>query len=143
MATSYMANYVPILIQLILAVGLAVILVVLSTLIGWRRKNKVKLAAYECGITPQGDAQSRFAVKFYLVAIVFILFDIEAVFLLPWAVVFRSLRWLGFVEMFVYIAIVLAGFAYIWQKGVLDWNTPERGEEGLRTVYYPAAPRGR
>lgn len=129
-----MSNYVPILIQLILAVGLAVGLVAISELIGWRRRSKVKSAAYECGVTPQGDANRRFAVKFYLVAIVFILFDVEAVFLLPWAVVFRQLKWLGFVEMLVYIGIVLAGFAYIWQKGVLDWNQPERAEGG------PASP---
>ena len=129
-----MSNYVPILIQLILAVGLAVGLVAISELIGWRRRSKVKSAAYECGITPQGDANRGFAVKFYLVAIVFILFDVEAVFLLPWAVVFRQLKWLGFVEMLVYLGIVLAGFAYIWQKGVLDWNQPERAEGG------PASP---
>lgn len=126
--SSYMANYAPILIQLILAAGLAVALVAISELIGWRRKSKVKSQAYECGVTPQGNARSRFAVKFYLVAIIFILFDIEAVFLLPWAVEFRKLKWLGFVEMLVYIAIVLAGFAYIWKKGVFDWNTPERSE---------------
>lgn len=129
---NYMANYGPILIQLILALGLAIVLVIASTLIGWRRKNKVKLSAYECGVTPRGDAAHSFAVKFYLVAIVFILFDIEAVFLLPWAVVFRQLRWLGFIEMLVYIGIVLAGFAYIWKKGVLNWNTPERSDAGLR-----------
>ena len=129
-----MSNYVPILIQLILAVGLAVGLVAISELIGWRRRSKVKSAAYECGITPQGDANRGFAVKFYLVAIVFILFDVEAVFLLPWAVVFRQLKWLGFIEMLVYIGIVLTGFAYIWQKGVLDWNQPERAEGG------PASP---
>ena len=129
-----MSNYVPILIQLILAVGLAVGLVAISELIGWRRRSKVKSAAYECGVTPQGDANRRFAVKFYLVAIVFILFDVEAVFLLPWAVVFRQLKWLGFIEMLVYIGIVLTGFAYIWQKGVFDWNLPERAEGG------PASP---
>jgi NADH-quinone oxidoreductase subunit A len=128
---SYMANYLPILIQFVLALALALGLIVASRLIGQRRRGKIKLSPYECGMTPKGDVRSGFAVKFYLVAIVFILFDIEAVFLLPWAVEFRRLRVLGFVEMIVYIAIVLAGFTYIWKRGVLDWNTPERNEPTL------------
>ncbi|MGH9535913.1 MAG: NADH-quinone oxidoreductase subunit A [Terriglobales bacterium] len=137
---NYLANYLPILIQFVLALGLAVGLIVVSRLVGQRRANKTKLAPYECGITPQGDVRSGFAVKFYLVAIVFILFDIEAVFLLPWAVEFRQLRWLGFVEMIIYIGIVLAGFTYIWKKGVLDWNTPERNEPGPASS--PTSPVG-
>ncbi|MHB8736567.1 MAG: NADH-quinone oxidoreductase subunit A [Terriglobales bacterium] len=128
MPQNYMTNYLPILIQLVLAIGLSVVIITLSTLIGRHRRTKRKLAPYECGVAPEGDASSRFAVKFYLVAIIFILFDIEAVFLIPWAVVFRSLKLAGFFEMVVYVAIVLAGFSYIWKKGVLDWNTPERAE---------------
>lgn len=128
--TDYIAGYLPILIQFILAGCLAIGLIVVSRRVGQRRKSRIKLSPYECGITPKGDVRSGFAVKFYLVAIVFILFDIEAVFLLPWAVEFRQLRWLGFVEMVIYIGIVLAGFAYIWKKGVLDWNAPDRGELG-------------
>jgi NADH-quinone oxidoreductase subunit A len=125
---NYMLNYVPILVQFVLAAALAAGLIALSWLIGWRRANRIKEQPYECGMNPVGDAQSRFAVKFYLVAIVFILFDIEAVFLVPWAVVYRHLKIFGFFEMLVYVAIVLAGFYYIWTKGVLDWNTPERAE---------------
>ncbi len=125
---NYMANYLPILIQLGLALGLSGGILALSWLLGLHRRTRRKLAAYECGVEPVGDAQNRFAVRFYLVAIIFILFDIETVFLIPWAVVFRSLKLFGFFEMLVYMAIVLAGFFYIWRKGVLDWNTPERAE---------------
>ncbi|MGH9481662.1 MAG: NADH-quinone oxidoreductase subunit A [Terriglobales bacterium] len=129
MPPSYMAGYLPILIQLLLGMGLAAIIVTLSYLIGKHRHSAVKGAAYECGITPVGDAEHRFSVKYYLVAIVFILFDIEAVFLIPWAVEMGRLKLFGFFEMLVYVGIVLAGFYYIWTKGVLDWNTPERAEE--------------
>jgi NADH-quinone oxidoreductase subunit A len=126
--SNYMLNYVPVLIQFVFAAALAAGLIALSWLVGWRRSNRIKAEPYECGMDPVGDAQSRFAVKFYLVAIVFILFDIEAVFLIPWAVVLRNLKIFGFFEMLVYVAIVLAGFYYIWTKGVLDWNTPERAD---------------
>ena len=125
----YMAGYLPILIQLVLGIGLSIIIVTLSYLIGKHRRSAVKGRPYECGITPVGDAEHRFSVKFYLVAIIFILFDIEAVFLIPWAVEMRQLKLFGFFEMLVYMAIVLAGFYYIWTKGVIDWNTPERSEE--------------
>lgn len=125
---NYMANYLPIAIQLVLALGLSVVLVILSQLVGWRRKSRVKGQPYECGMMPRGDAQHRFSVKFYLIAIVFILFDIEAIFLIPWAVIFRDLKMKGFIEMMVYMVIVLAGFYYIWAKGIIDWNSPERAE---------------
>ena len=124
-----MAGYLPILIQLVLGIGLSIIIVTLSYLVGKHRRSAVKGRPYECGITPVGDAEHRFSVKFYLVAIVFILFDIEAVFLIPWAVEMHKLKLFGFFEMLVYMAIVLAGFYYIWTKGVIDWNTPERSEE--------------
>ena len=129
---NYFARYIPLLIQVIVAVGLAAVMVLLSHLLGKHKWTRAKNSAYECGITPTGDAQSRFSVKFYLVAMLFILFDVEAVFLYPWAVVFRDLpkitgsRWFGFNEMLVYIGLVLVGFFYIWKKGVLDWNKPER-----------------
>ncbi len=124
----YIVHYVPVLIQFVLALGFALVIVAISYLVGQHRRTRRKLSPYECGIIPTGDAQHRFAVKFYLVAIVFILFDIEAVFLLPWAVVYRQLLLFGFLEMLVYVGIVLAGFYYIWRKGVIDWNQPERAE---------------
>ncbi|MGH9466315.1 MAG: NADH-quinone oxidoreductase subunit A [Terriglobales bacterium] len=126
---SYMAHYLPILIQLVLGIGLAAILVTLSYLIGKHKRTPVKGGAYECGVIPVGDAEHRVSVKFFLVAIVFILFDIEAVFLIPWAIEMKQLKLFGFFEMLVYVAIVLAGFYYIWTKGVIDWNRPERASE--------------
>ncbi len=114
----------------LLAGGFAVAVVTLSSIIGYRRPTRAKLSPYECGMTPIGDTHGRFSVKFYLVAMLFILFDVEAVFLYPWAVILRRLKMFGFYEMLVYILIFLVGFFYIWKKGALDWGTPSarRGE---------------
>ena len=108
--------------QSVLALVIACALVTLSYVIGRKVKNKVKDMPYECGIAPTGDARERFSVKFYLVAMLFILFDIEAIFLYPWAVVYRELKMFAFFEMLLFIALVLAGFFYIWKKGALDWS---------------------
>ena len=116
--------YLPLVIHLLVAAFLAGMLITLSTLVGWKRPNKAKQQPYECGITPTGDAREPFSVKFYLVAIIFILFDVEAIFLYPWAFIFKSLRWFGFVEMLLYIGILLVGYFYLWKKGALDWNRP-------------------
>jgi NADH-quinone oxidoreductase subunit A len=129
MADNYFARYIPLLIHVLAAGGLAVVMVLLSTLIGQHKKNKVKMSPYECGMEPQGDVRSRFSVKFYLVAMLFILFDVEAVFLYPWAILLKSdLKMFGFWEMMVFIVIILAGLFYIWKKGVIDWNKPTKGE---------------
>jgi NADH-quinone oxidoreductase subunit A len=129
MADNYFARYLPLLIHVLAAAGLAVVMVLLSTLIGQHKKNKVKMSPYECGMEPQGDVRSRFSVKFYLVAMLFILFDVEAVFLYPWAILLKSdLKMFGFWEMMVFIAVILAGLFYIWKKGVIDWNKPTKGE---------------
>jgi len=125
---NYFARYIPLLIQVIVATGLALVMVLLSHLLGKHKWTRAKNSAYECGILPTGDAQSRFSVKFYLVAMLFILFDVEAVFLYPWAVIARKLGWFGFWEMLIYIGLVLVGFFYIWKKGAIDWNKPERSE---------------
>jgi NADH-quinone oxidoreductase subunit A len=127
MPDNYFARYLPLLMHFIVAGGFAVAVVVLSRLIGYRRPTRAKLSPYECGMAPVGDARQRFSVKFYLVAMLFILFDVEAVFLYPWAVILRDLKMFGFWEMLVYLAVVLAGYFYIWKKGVLDW-----GETGTR-----------
>lgn len=125
MPDNYLARYVPLLIQFLLAAAIASGMVVLSWLLGKHKPSKVKGMAYECGITPTGDARQRFSVKFYLVAMLFILFDVEAIFLYPWAVIFRDLKMFGFWEMFVYVVVVMGGFFYIWKKGVLDWSKPD------------------
>jgi NADH-quinone oxidoreductase subunit A len=123
MSGSGLQAYAPLVLQLLIAGVLATLLVSLSGLIGWRRPNRAKLQAYECGMEPTGDAREPFSVKFYLVAMVFILFDVEAIFLYPWAFVFRELKMRGFVEMMLYIAILLVGYIYLWKKGALDWHT--------------------
>jgi NADH-quinone oxidoreductase subunit A len=117
-------SYAPLLIHFLVAMGLAGVILTLSTLVGRHLPNRTKAQPYECGVTPTGDARQPFTVKFYLVAMLFILFDVEAVFLYPWAVVYRELHWLGFVEMLVYIAILLVGYVYLWKKGALDWSQP-------------------
>ncbi len=94
----------------------------LSAWVGAKPPSREKLSPYECGIPPVGDARERFSVSFYLVGMLFILFDVEAVFFYPWAVVYKDLKWFGFVEMFLYILILLAGYVYIWKKGALDWS---------------------
>ena len=114
-------TWFPVLVQSILAMVIAAALVTLSFVIGRRVKNKVKDMPYECGIAPTGDARQRFSVKFYLVAMLFILFDIEAIFLYPWAVVYKQLKMFGFLEMLTFVMLILAGFFFIWKKGVLDW----------------------
>jgi len=127
MPDNYFVNYLPLLIHMIIVGLVACGMVLLSWLIGWRRPTRAKMSPYECGMAPIGDARERFSVKFYLVAMLFILFDVEAVFLYPWAVILRDLKMFGFWEMLVYIGIVLVGFFYIWKKGVLDW-----GEDSMR-----------
>ena len=122
----------PVLTQVVFAVGMAVALVGAGLLLGRRVKNKVKDSPYECGITPVGSARNRFSVKFYLVGMLFILFDIEAIFLYPWAVVYRELKLFAFFEMLLFIVLVLAGFFYIWKKGVLNWAVDESSDEKIR-----------
>lgn len=122
MPSSYPEIYFPVLLQAIIAMLVAGGMIAISWLLGKKVRNPVKDQAYECGITPTGDARERFSVKFYLVAMVFIVFDIEAIFLYPWAVIYRELRLFGFVEMLLFIVLILCGFFYIWKKGVLDWS---------------------
>jgi NADH-quinone oxidoreductase subunit A len=122
MPTSYSDTYFPVVVQTILAILVAGALITLSFVLGKRVKDRVKDSPYECGMAPTGSARERFSVKFYLVAIVFILFDIEAVFLYPWAVVYRELKMFAFVEMLLFIALIVCGFFYIWKKGALDWS---------------------
>jgi NADH-quinone oxidoreductase subunit A len=131
MPDNYFERYLPFLIHILLAGGFATAVVSLSWLIGQRKPTRAKMSPYESGMTPVGDARGRTSVKFYLVAMLFILFDVEAVFLYPWAVILRDLKHFGLWEMFVYIGIVLVGFFYVWKKGVLEWG-PEAVRRGVR-----------
>src|SRR5512147_2201335 len=115
-------SYLPALTLFALAVAFAGATIVVSRLIGPHRPTREKNMPYECGIEPIGSAQERFPVKFYLVAMLFIIFDIEAVFLYPWAVVFKELKLFGFMEMIVFIALLLVGYIYVWKRGALEWD---------------------
>jgi NADH-quinone oxidoreductase subunit A len=115
-------SYLPILVLIAIAVAFALGSVVMSRLVGQKKPSTVKLAPYECGMPPVGSARERVSVKFYIIAMLFIVFDIEAVFLYPWAVVFKRLGLFGFVEMGVFIAILLVGYVYVWKKGALEWE---------------------
>jgi len=117
-----LAQYLPLAILFALALGLALLVVALGHLFGPRRPTPRKQIPYESGMKPIGPGQRRMSVRFYLVAVLFILFDVEVVFFLPWAVVFRDLKIVGFVEMTVFILVLLAGFVYAWKKGALEWD---------------------
>ena len=115
-------DYLPILVLLLLAGAFAAGNLLLSLLLGPRHPNPEKLSPYECGMVPVGTARERFSVKFYLVAMFFIVFDMEIVFLYPWAVAFRGLGWTGLAGMGTFMLILLVGYYYIWQKGGLEWQ---------------------
>lgn len=126
-----MVNYVPVLLILIIALGMAAVIIILSRFAAKNRPTREKLMPYECGVEPVGTARERQSVKFYLVAMVFLLFDIEAVFLVPWAVVFREvaetesyrhLRYVFYGEMMVFMVVLFVGLVYVWRKGILEWN---------------------
>jgi NADH-quinone oxidoreductase subunit A len=125
MPQNYLELYFPLLLQIGIALVLAAGLIGASAFLGKRLRNAVKDQPYECGMDPIGQANERFSVKFYLVAMLFILFDIEAIFLFPWAVVFRDLGFFTFFSMLVFLLLILTGFFYIWKKGALDWAKTE------------------
>ena len=115
-------NWLPVLVFLILVTGFAVVSLIGSWLLGLKKPRPEKLVPYECGMQPIGAARSRISVKFYLVAMLFLLFDIEAVFLFPWAVIYRDLKLFGFFEMLLFIVAILGGYVYVWKKGALEWE---------------------
>ena len=125
----YYWQYLPLLMQIVVAFGLAGMMVFASQFIGRHRNSKTKLEAYECGIEAVGDARRRFSVRFYMVAMLFILFDVETVFMMPWAVIYTKLpaitgsKLFGFWEMIVYLGFVAVGLYYIVRKGILNWST--------------------
>ena len=121
-----MQGWVSILIMVALGAGFALISVVLSSFLGPRKPTPEKLAPYECGMPPVGDARERQSVKFYLVAMIFLLFDIEIAFLYPWALALRALRWTGFFQLIVFFLILVTGYVYVWRKGVFNWGHEDR-----------------
>ncbi len=117
-----MNEYVPVVIMLVLAVATAVGMLAATSLIGPKKSFPDKMEPFECGESPIVSPKLRFSVKFYLVALFFVIFDIEAVFLYPWAVLFKELGWFGFVEMMIFIFILSIGLIYVWKRGALEWE---------------------
>lgn len=133
MSSFALKDYLPILLMFIVAFGFAAGNVLLSQLVGQRKSTRTKLMPYECGKDPVGSARERFSVKFYLIGMIFILFDIEVIFLVPWAVVFKNLtaRGLGtlvYVEMMLFVVLLLVGYVYVVKKGAFDWSDSARRE---------------
>ena len=118
-----LSPYLPLAVVLGLAGVLAVVISLVSSLLGPKKTNPVKEETFECGRESIGGARQRFAVKFYVIALLFIVFDVEAVFLYPWAVNFRALGWFGYWEMVVFAATLVVGLAYVWKKGAIDWES--------------------
>jgi NADH-quinone oxidoreductase subunit A len=118
-----MQGWLSILIMIGLGAGFALASILLSNLLGPYKPTPEKLAPYECGMPAVGDARDRQSVKFYLVAMIFLLFDIEVAFLYPWAMALRDLGWSGFVQVVLFMLLLLAGYVYVWRKGVLDWSS--------------------
>ncbi len=121
-----MDGWLGVVIMVVLGVGFAGVMIGLSVLLGPKNPTPEKLAPYECGMPAVGNARERQSVKFYLVAMIFLLFDIEVAFLYPWAVSLRDLGWSGFVQIVTFFLILLVGFVYVWRKGVLDWGSRRR-----------------
>ena len=121
-SSSNAASYLPVGIQVIFAVGLVVLLMLLTHLLGPKRKTSDKLQTFASGIETHGDARQPMAIKYFLVAILFVLFDVEVIFFYPYAVNFRGLGWAGFSEVLLFVALFLAGFIYIIRKGALNWE---------------------
>jgi NADH-quinone oxidoreductase subunit A len=115
-------NYIPILIMLVVVAGFAGVALLLPWLLGPSKPDASKTSPYECGVPPVGTARERYSVRFYVIAMLFIVFDLETVFLFPWAVIFRRQAVFFFLEMLVFLGILLVGYVYVWRMGALDWN---------------------
>ena len=116
-----LSPYIPIAIFIVVATGFALFTLLVSGLVSSEKYNKVKLEPYECGIEPSTDARDRYSIRYYLVAMLFVIFDVETVFMFPWAVIFNKLLLFGLIEMLVFIFILVVGYYYAWQKGALEW----------------------
>jgi len=128
-----MTGWLGVAIMIALGVGFAAVMIGLSELLGPKNPTPEKLAPYECGMPAVGDARERHSVKFYLVAMIFLLFDIEVAFLYPWALSLRVLGWVGFVQILTFFLILLVGYVYVWRKGVLDWGPALRRPRTAQT----------
>ena len=116
------SDFLPILVLLIAAIGFIVTTMIVTHAIGPKRNSELKDAPFECGIDSEGDARAPISIKYFLTAILFVLFDVEVIFMYPWAVNFKKLGWFGFAEMVVFLTLLMAGFYYVIRKGVLNWE---------------------
>ena len=114
--------YIPILLFVLVAIGFAIFALIFASLIKAERYNKVKFEPYECGIEPETDARAKYSVRYYLVAMLFVIFDVETVFMFPWAVIMDELALFGLIEMVVFLFILVVGYVYAWRKGALEWT---------------------
>jgi NADH-quinone oxidoreductase subunit A len=117
-----LAEYLPTLLFLFVATGIGIALLIIGNLIGPKRPSAEKLSPYECGFAAFEDSRMQFDIRYYLIAIQFIIFDLEIIFIVPWATVFRQLGVLGLVEMGIFVGMLLLGFIYVWKKGALEWE---------------------
>jgi NADH-quinone oxidoreductase subunit A len=117
-----MSEYIPVLIMILLAATTSIAILLIATFIGPKKSFPEKMQPFECGETPIVSPKLRFSVKFYLIALFFVIFDIEAVFLYPWAVIFKELGMFGFVEMMLFIGVLAVGLIYVWKRGALEWE---------------------
>jgi NADH-quinone oxidoreductase subunit A len=122
MTDTSLMNYVPIALMFLLAAGFVSLTMAVTHWLGPKRKTKVKLESFECGIEPRGNARAPFPIRYFLVAILFVLFDVEVIFMYPWAVNFKEFGVTGFVQMLVFISLLLVGFFYILRKKALEWK---------------------
>jgi NADH-quinone oxidoreductase subunit A len=119
--TPMLRAYIPIFLFILVGIAFAIVTLIVSRLVHAEKANVVKLEPYECGIEPQTDARDRYSVRYYLVAMLFVIFDVETVFMFPWAVVLDRLALFGLIEMFLFILILIVGYVYAWRKGALEW----------------------
>ena len=113
--------YVPLLFLAAIGAGFAVLSVATGAILGPKRYNRAKVDAYECGIEPQTDARDRYSIRYYIIAMLFVVFDVETVFMFPWAVIMHQLKLFGLVEMIVFLFILIVGYVYAWKQGALEW----------------------
>ncbi len=115
-------SYLPLLVILLMSAFIGLVIIVLSELLSKKNVTPTKLMPYECGMDPIGSARKRFSVRFFVLGMLFIVFDIELIFLFPWAAIFEQLRVFGFIEMLVFVLVLLVGLVYVWRKGALEWE---------------------
>jgi len=116
-----MTGYLPIAVMILIGAGLPLVTFGVSMLLAPRKPEPQKYTSYECGVEPTGGVRERFSIRYYVIAVLFVIFDVETIFLFPWAVRYRVLGWFGFVEMALFIGVLVLGYAYAWKKGALEW----------------------